>query len=202
VKILASNELDEHVIRSVREQGGKVDIYGVGTRLATCQGEGGGALGGVYKLVRYEDQPKLKVTSDVTKSTIPDFKRLIRVSSDDGRFIMDVMCLEDEELKAGDIVFDPTSPIRHKAIPFGVSFREIRQVVMDGGEICIPSLTLDEIADYAAHQLKLVPDGTLRFENPHLYKVSISRKLNDLRTSMIEEVHKRFGKHDPEESGK
>jgi nicotinate phosphoribosyltransferase len=198
VKILASNELDEHVIRSIREQGGKVDIYGVGTRLATCQGEGGGALGGVYKLVRFEDKPKLKVTSDVSKSTVPDFKRLIRVSNDNGRFLMDVMCLKGEELKPGDIVYDPTSPIRHKAIPDGVRFREIRQVVMDGGEKRVPSPTLDEMADYAAEQLKQVPDGTLRFENPHIYKVSISHKLNVLRTSMIEEVHKGFRKHDPE----
>ncbi|HKZ16344.1 MAG TPA: nicotinate phosphoribosyltransferase [Geobacteraceae bacterium] len=197
VKILASNELDEYVIRSVREQGGKVDFYGVGTRLATCQGEGGGALGGVYKLVRFENQPKLKVTSDVTKSTIPDFKRLIRVSNDDGRFLMDVMCLEGEELKSGDIVYDPTSPIRHKAIPDGVGFQDIRKVVMDDGKICIPSPTLDEMADYAAEQLKFVPDGTLRFENPHLYKVSISGKLHEMRTRMIEEVHRGFRKHDP-----
>ncbi len=76
VKIVASNELDEYVIRSIREQGGKVDIYGVGTRLATCQGEGGGALGGVYKLVSFDGKPKIKVTSDVSKSTIPDLKQL------------------------------------------------------------------------------------------------------------------------------
>jgi nicotinate phosphoribosyltransferase len=197
VKILASNELDEYVIRSVREQGGRVDIYGVGTRLATCQGEGGGALGGVYKLVRFEDQPKLKVTSDVTKSTIPDYKRLFRICNDDGHYLMDVMCLEDEKLKPGDIVYDPTSPIRHKAIPDGVSLQDIRQVVMDEGKVCVRLPTLDEMADRAAEQMKLVPDGTLRFENPHLYKVSISQKLHDLRTRLIEEVHRSFRKHDP-----
>lgn len=196
VKILASNELDEYVIRSVREHGGRVDIYGVGTRLATCQGEGGGALGGVYKLVRFEGRPKLKVTSDVTKSTIPDYKRLLRICNDDGRFLIDVMCLEGENLKPGDIVYDPTSPIRHKAIPDGASFMDIRRVVMDGGEVCVPSPSLDEMADHAAAQLRLVPDGTLRFENPHLYKVSISPKLNDMRTRLIEEVCRSFRKHD------
>ncbi len=197
VKILASNELDEYVIRSIRKEGGKIDIYGVGTRLATCQGEGGGALGGVYKLVRFEDKPKLKVTSDVTKSTIPDFKRLLRVCNHDGRFLMDVMCLEGEKLEPGDIVYDPTSPIRHKAIPEAVSFQDLRRVVMEDGNVCAASPSLDEIADHAAEQLGLVPDGTVRFENPHLYKVSISQKLHEMRTRLIEDVHRSFRKHDP-----
>jgi nicotinate phosphoribosyltransferase len=197
VKILASNELDEYVIRSIREQGGKVDIYGVGTRLATCQGEGGGALGGVYKLVRFENQPKLKVTSDISKSTIPDYKRLLRVINGEGNFLMDIMCLEGEKLRPGDIVYDPTNPIRHKAIPYGAHLEDIRRVVMEGGEVCFPSPTLDEMADRTADQLKRLPDGTLRLENPHTYKVSISQGLHNLRTQLIEEVHKGFKMHDP-----
>jgi nicotinate phosphoribosyltransferase len=197
VKIVASNELDEYVIRSIREQGGKVDIYGVGTRLATCQGEGGGALGGVYKLVRFDGRPKIKVTSDVSKSTIPDLKRLLRVSNENGHFLLDVMCLEGEELNPGDIVYDPMSPIRHKVIPDNVVFQDMRRVVMEDGKICVQSPTLDEMADRAAEQLKLVPDGTLRFENPHIFKVSISGRLNRLRTRLIEEIHEGFGKHPP-----
>jgi nicotinate phosphoribosyltransferase len=197
VKILASNELDEYVIRSIREQGGKVDIYGVGTRLATCQGEGGGALGGVYKLVRFENQPKLKVTSDISKSTIPDYKRLLRVINGEGNFLMDIMCLEGEKLSTGDIVYDPTNPIRHKAIPDGVRLEDIRCVVMEGGEKCGPSPTLDEMADRAADQLKHLPDGTLRLENPHTYKVSMSLGLHNMRTRLIEEVHRGFKMHDP-----
>ena len=78
IKIVASSDLDETVIQSIRNEGGCVDIYGVGTQLATCGGEGGGALGGVYKLVRFNDQPKLKVTSDISKATLPDRKRLWR----------------------------------------------------------------------------------------------------------------------------
>ncbi len=197
VKILASNELDEYVIRSIREQGGKVDIYGVGTRLATCQGEGGGALGGVYKLVRFEDQPKLKVTSDISKSTIPDCKRLLRIVSGEGKFLMDVMCRHDEQLKPGDIVFDPANPVRHKAIPDGSHLEDMRRVVMDGGIITFPSPSLDEMADRAAVQMKRLPEGTLRLENPHIYKVSISRGLHDLRTHLIEDVHRSFKKHVP-----
>ena len=197
VKILASNELDEFIIRSIRDQGGRVDIYGVGTRLASCSGEGGGALGGVYKLVRFDGRPKLKVSNDISKSTLPDYKRLLRVIGSNGNFIMDVICLEDEQIKSGDIVYDPANPARHKAIPEGVSFQDVRKVVMEDGKLCIPSPTLGEMADRSAEQLKLLPEGSLRLENPHIYKVSISYGLHKLRMRLIEEVHRGFGKQDP-----
>jgi nicotinate phosphoribosyltransferase len=192
VKILASNELDEFIIRSLREGGGRVDIYGVGTRLATCHGEGGGALGGVYKLVRYKERPTLKVTSDISKSTIPDRKRLLRVVSGEGRFLMDVMCREEETLRPGDVVYDPTNPLRNKPIPAGSRLEEIRSVVMESGETTVPSPSLDEMADRCLEQLGRLPEGVLRLENPHIYKVSMSRGLHELRTSLIEEVQRGY----------
>lgn len=195
VKILASNELDEFVIRSIREQGGKVDIYGVGTRLATCHGEGGGALGGVYKLVRHDGEPKLKVTSDISKSTIPDRKRLLRVVNADGNFVMDVMCREDETLRPGDVVYDPTNASRNKPLPAGTHLEELRKVVMEDGRIVEPSPLLEEISDRCRDQLGRLPEGVLRLENPHIYKISISQGLNELRARLIEQVRKGYVKH-------
>lgn len=188
VRILASNELDEFIIRSIRESGGRVDIYGVGTRLATCHGEGGGALGGVYKLVSFNESPKLKVTSDISKSTVPDRKRLQRVVNADGRYQMDVMCRVDETIRPGDVVYDPINPCRYKPIPEGTRFEDIRSVVMEGGKATVPTPSLDEMADRCRDQLLRLPEGVLRLENPHLYKVSISRELHEMRTRLIEEV--------------
>lgn len=192
VKILASNELDEFVIRSIREQGGRVDIYGVGTRLATCHGDGGGALGGVYKLVRHDCEPKLKVTSDIAKSTIPDRKRLFRAVGGDGTFVMDVMCREPETLYPGEVVYDPMNPTRNKHLPDGIRLVDIRSVVMENGEIVVPSPSLDHLADRCRDQLERLPEGVLRLENPHIYKVSISRGLHELRTRLIEEVRRGY----------
>jgi len=192
VKILASNELDEYIIRSIQENGGRVDIYGVGTRLATCQGEGGGALGGVYKLVRFGDTPKLKVTSDISKSTIPDRKRLLRAVGADGKFLMDIMCRLDEDLEPGDVVFDPTNPARNKPIPAGARLVDVRSVVMEDGVISAPLPSLDELADRCREQLSRLPEGVLRLDNPHRYKVSVSRRLNDLRTQLIDEVRQGY----------
>ena len=193
VKIVASNELDEHIIDSIRDEGGRVDIYGVGTKLATCMGEGGSALGGVYKLVRIGDRPRLKVTSDLAKATLPDRKRLVRAVAPDGSFIQDVISLAGEEVRGGDTVFDPTNPVQHVAIPGNARFEEIRSVVMTGGKkTCRGPAQLTEMADRCAEQLGKLPRGCLRFINPHRYKVSISSELNNLRIRLMEEIQRGY----------
>ncbi|NVN89718.1 MAG: nicotinate phosphoribosyltransferase, partial [Desulfuromonadales bacterium] len=188
VKIVASNELDEYIIDSMKSEGGRVDVYGAGTRLATCAGEGGGALGGVYKLVRIADRPKLKVTSDIAKATLPDRKRFLRAVAPDGTFIQDLITLADEAVHPGDTVFDPSNPMQHRALASGIRLEDVRSVVMEGGQRISPSLMLDEMADRCADQLRRLPPGCLRFINPHRYKVSISRDLKVLRDRLMEEV--------------
>ena len=180
------------MIESIRAEGGRVDIYGVGTRLATCAGEGGGALGGVYKLVRIGDSPRLKVTSDIAKATLPDRKRLLRAVAPDGSFIQDVICLAGEEPKPGETVFDPGNPLQHVAIPRNARFEEMRSVVMAEGKRTAPSPPLDEAADRCAQELSRLPQGCLRFINPHRYKVSVSAGLNDLRLSLVDEIQRGY----------
>ncbi|GFO60335.1 nicotinate phosphoribosyltransferase [Geomonas silvestris] len=192
VKVVASNELDEHVIESIRAEGGRVDIYGVGTRLATCAGEGGGALGGVYKLVQVDHSPKLKLTSDVSKATLPDHKTVLRVVDRQGNFVQDVITLRGEELKPGDLVYDPGNPLQQVRIPEQAGFLELRGVVMEEGRRCQAPETLDAAADRSQQELSRLPAGCLRLINPHFYKVSISAGLNQLRLSLITEVKDKF----------
>jgi nicotinate phosphoribosyltransferase len=194
VKVVASNELDEYVIESIRSEGGRVDIYGVGTRLATCAGEGGGALGGVYKLVRIGEEPKLKVTSDVSKATLPDRKRVLRAVSPEGNFIQDVITLEGEEIGAGSLVYDPANPLQHVHLPRDASFVELRGVVMENGRRSGPALSLDAAADLSAAELRRLPAGCQRLVNPHVYKVSISAGLNQLRLKLMSEVQSRLAR--------
>lgn len=187
VKIVASNELDEHVIKSIRDEGGKIDIYGVGTRLATCAGPGGGALGGVYKLVEFDGQPRLKTTSDPAKSTLPSRKRWLRASDADGHFIMDVLDLQDapgEPFRPGQTAFDPTNPQRQKSLGLDCELNDCRSVVMENGDLAVTFPSLDELADYSAAQLQKLPAGSLRLINPHRYKVGVSRRLLDLREQL------------------
>jgi len=195
VKIVASNELDEQVIESIRSEGGRVDIYGVGTRLATGSGEGGGALGGVYKLVRIGDRPVLKVTSDLAKATLPDRKRLLRAVAADGSFIQDIIALEGERIDAGTMVFDPANPLQHNIIPADARLIELRRVVMtEGRRTCTSREQLKQMADRSAEQLGRLPRGCLRLVNPHRYKVSITSGLNRLRLDLLQQVRHDVGR--------
>lgn len=190
VKIVASNELDEFVIDSIRAEGGRVDIYGVGTKLATCAGSGGGALGGVYKLVEVDGLPKFKVTSDIAKATLPGKKRVLRVLGPDGGLIQDVVCLEQDGLCGGDTVYDPCNPLQHTTLPADATLHELRRVVMKNGCRTEAPETLSAMTERSARELARLPQGCRRFINPHRYKVSISGRLNNLRNSLIDQVRK------------
>jgi len=188
VQIVASNELDEEVIAAVRADGGRIDIFGVGTRLATCAGEGGGALGGVYKLVETGGRPCLKTTSDPAKATLPGRKRVLRAVAADGRLLMDTLDLCDdagEPFRPGATAYDPANPQRCKVVPIDCDLIDMRSVVMEGGEQLRPSPSLGEMADYCAAQLRRLPEGSLRLVNPHRYKVGVSRRLLALRDELV-----------------
>ena len=188
VKILASNELDEHVIQSIRSEGGQVDLYGVGTRLATGAGHGGGALGGIYKLVEIDGKPKVKVSGDPSKGTIPGKKQLWRVIRPDGGYEMDVIGLEGETIAPGAQVFDPSHPLRHAPIPGDTRLEDLRTVVMDRGSRVSSPAALPALAKRTAKELRSLPEGSLRLMNPHRYRVSLSPKLHELRLRLIEEA--------------
>jgi nicotinate phosphoribosyltransferase len=190
VRILASNELDEQVIDSIRDEGGRVDIYGVGTKLATAAGTGGVALGGVYKLVAIDDQPKMKITSDMAKATLPGIKRVLRAVAPSGEYIQDVVCLEGDAIEAEVTVYDPTNPLRHTTLPGAVELVDLRQTVMKQGKRTLPPESLDEMTARCRQQMERLPAGCRRFVNPHRYKVSISPKLKDLRCNLIEKIGK------------
>jgi nicotinate phosphoribosyltransferase len=190
VQIVASNELDEFVIDSIRDEGGQVDIYGVGTRLATGGGSGGGALGGVYKLVAIDGQPKLKITSDIAKATLPGRKKLLRALGPEGNFIQDVICLEGDAPGAGATVYDPANPLQQTPLPANITLKELRQVVMANGRRTKAPETLATMAERSQQQLAQLPQGCLRFINPHRYKVSISGELNELRNTLIAQLQR------------
>jgi nicotinate phosphoribosyltransferase len=186
VPILASNEVDEEVIDSIRNEGGKVDIYGVGTKLATAAGTGGVALGGVYKLVEFAGKPKMKITSDPAKTTLPGAKRVLRAIGTQGKYVQDLVCLHQDSAQAGDRVYDPKNPARHTTLPQDIRLVDLRQVVMDEGKCSLAAESIETMANRCQQQLALLPPGCRRFCNPHLYKVSISAQLKALRCRLLE----------------
>ncbi len=180
VKIAASNQLDEYVIRSLRQQRAPIDIFGVGTSLAT--GAPDAALDGVYKLALADGEPRIKVSENLIKTTLPGSKQVYRFIDNDGRFVgIDGIAREDEAVP--ESLVHPFEP--HKTTGCaGLTSMRLLQPVMQGGKRTRPAPGIGEIRAHAIDRLALLPPEYKRFENPHGYKVGISPALRQLREDL------------------
>jgi len=176
VRIVASNDLDEHRIQAIRDAGGRIDIYGVGTRLATCAGVGGGALGGVYKLVEIDGQARLKTTNDVAKKTLPGKKDVWRLLTPDDHFKADLLTLAGEA--AGDF-----GGLR---LPADSVVSLLETVMVDGRQVG-PRESLEACADRCVDQLHRLPENHRRLEDNDGYPVLLSPRLDALPGALQKE---------------
>ncbi|WP_135228678.1 nicotinate phosphoribosyltransferase [Deinococcus fonticola] len=192
VKIIASNDLSEAVIAGIISEGGRIDVYGVGTQLATAGGPGGGALGGVYKLASLGGVPRMKLTGDPGKASLPGVKHVWRASKQNGKqaneqLQWDVLTLGGAP-QAAQRVSDPVNPLRSAPIPAGLNWQPARQTVMQGGHRTAPARTLTDIQAFSARQLARVATETRRLLNPHIYRVSLAPDAAGLRQRVMEDL--------------
>ncbi len=187
VKIMISNQLDEYIIKSLLEQGAPVDAFGVGTRLVTGQDDA--ALDGVYKLSMSNYKPRLKISENPEKIILPGIKNVWRYTDNSGEFYADCIALADE----GDIetIYHPHHPDKNSLVG-SYTKESLCHKVMDKGRIIIDEKKPAEIAEYVYARLGQLPDELKRFENPHIYKVGISKKLLDLRTVIVEDIRRQY----------
>lgn len=181
VKITASNQLDEHVIKSLLDQQAPIDVFGVGTNLVT--GPPDAALDGVYKLAHANGKPRIKLSENVKKMTLPDRKQVLRLLNDDSQFAgADAVVLEDEVTV--ELMHHPFIP--EKLMKVGHFKKEkLLHKVMEDGKVFGPKPTLKETAAYCKDRLGMLPPEYKRFEYPHLYKVGISDKLRSMRNDLV-----------------
>ncbi|MDR0842096.1 MAG: nicotinate phosphoribosyltransferase, partial [Acidobacteriota bacterium] len=188
VKIVASNELDEYIIADILAQGGKIDIWGVGTRMVTGAGEGGGALGGVYKMAEYNGQPKIKISSNLEKMTNPGFKKIVRCYGRDGLMDADALAEDSEDLSTGDIpIVDPNNPLRRTTLRPEHRV-ELLVPVVAAGEPVYDFPSLEQIRRHRTRQLDELHESYKRLPNPHEYKVGLTHRLWDMKEKMIAAV--------------
>jgi nicotinate phosphoribosyltransferase len=187
VQIFASNQLNEYVIKSLNEQGARIDGYGIGTELVT--GKDTGALDGVYKLVENNGNPRLKISENIEKITIPGRKKLMRYFDKDGKFFRDGILLAKEE--NADKIYHPFHRDKNTEVS-NYTVEELTQKVMENGEILIESKTPGEINAYLKQRFSQLPDEHKRFISPHIYKVGISENLLDLRDNMLKNIRERI----------
>jgi nicotinate phosphoribosyltransferase len=181
VKIAASNQLDELVIRSLLNQKASIDVFGVGTSLVTGQPDA--ALDGVYKLAFAHGKPRIKISENTSKITLPHKKQVYRIhNGNNGLFGADVVALRDEQgICEMHHPFDV-----HKHLSFkGSTCEPLLHLVMEKGKRTKAPLPLQEIAEFSSGRLALLGDEYKRFENPHIYKVGLSDQLNSERSKLI-----------------
>lgn len=189
--ILASNELDEIIIQSLKEQGARIATWGVGTRLVTGQDDG--ALGGVYKLgaVRAgRDAPwqrRVKVSEQASKTTIPGLLKVRRFETAEG-FLADVIYDELLGLPEAPVMVDPLDLTRRRQIEAGTAGEELLVPVFRRGRLVYQPPPLEAVRARTQAQLARLHAGVKRFVNPHQFPVGLERQLYDVRTRLVLEA--------------
>ena len=186
VKILASNQLDEYLIKSLKTQGACIDVYGVGTKLIT--GKDDAALDGVFKLSESDGKPRMKTTDSYEKMTLPGRKKIFRILNGDDMFYADAIALV-EEMDVG-LIQHPYISRKHMDVSH-MKKEELLYKVLDSGKRITVSRKPGEIARYVLERLNQLPEEHKRFENPHAYKVGISEKLLVLRDKIVNSTNQK-----------
>lgn len=188
-KIVASNSLDEYIIRDILVQGAKVDSFGVGERLITSRSEP--VFGGVYKLSAIEEDgniiPKIKISENAGKITNPGFKKLWRLfDRRSGKAIADVITLADEAIDDNNPyeIFDPEHTWKRKMVT-NFYAKNMQVQIFDKGKCVYESPELKDIKDYCEAQIDTLWDEVKRFENPHEYYVDLSKPLWKMKKGLL-----------------
>lgn len=186
-KIIGTNDLDEHIIASLKEQHAAIGVWGVGTRLVTAYDQP--ALGGVYKLAAVRKsgenwQHRVKLSEQTSKISLPGIQQVRRYYS--GReAICDVIFNEEDSLTGECLMIDPLDPTRRKKISPSVPFENLLVPIFRRGECVYQVPSLAQSRERGIVQLNKFHAGIKRFVNPHAYPVGLHDKLYSLRTQLV-----------------
>lgn len=187
--IVASNNLDEHVISSLKAQGAHINVWGVGTKLATAYDQP--ALGGVYKLSavrRVNDTvwfDRIKLSEQAIKVSNPGIQQVRRYFSSDGSCMADVLFDERDDLSGDIILIDPMDMTRRKKITNKVPFEDLLKPVFREGKRVDTPCDIHTTRARVKTQLASFHDGIKRFVHPHQYPVGLEQTLFDRKTKLI-----------------
>ncbi len=193
--ISASNDLDEFLIQSLKDQGAKITSWGVGTHLITSKDCP--SFGGVYKLAAIMGKdgrfiPKIKLSENSEKVTNPGNKTVYRVyDKESGKIKADLICLVDEvfDEKEPLLLFDPMEPWKKtKLAPGSYEMRDLMVQVFQAGECCYTSPRVMDIREYCKKEQETLWDETRRLVNPHKVYVDLSSRLYDIKIQLLDQM--------------
>ncbi len=189
--IVASNALGEDIIADLMQQKAPIDSFGVGEKLITSKSDP--VFGGVYKLTAVEENgvmsPRMKVSENPEKMTLPGGKKLYRLyDNNTKKAIADLVTTDepDDEVLAPYELFDPDYTWKRKVVG-NFEAKELLQTVVTNGKPVGEYPSVHDIREYCKAQIDLLWDEVKRFENPHRYWVDLSPRLWNLRQKLIQE---------------
>ncbi|TVP93855.1 MAG: nicotinate phosphoribosyltransferase [Acholeplasmatales bacterium] len=191
-KIIASNALDEYLIKALLDQGAPIDVFGVGERLITAKSDP--VFGGVYKLVAVEKngtiEPKIKLSDNPNKLTTPHFKKLYRVYDPSGHACADLITLHDEVIDESKplTLFDPDHTWRRTTY-VDYTLRTLLEPIYLRGKRVYDLPDVKAVKAYCQKELETLWDEMRRFEFPHQYYVDLSESLWKIKMKLIKAHH-------------
>ncbi|MCQ2611052.1 MAG: nicotinate phosphoribosyltransferase [Treponema sp.] len=198
--ISVSNELTEEIIETLVAKGAPINSWGVGTHMVTGGDES--SFTGVYKLAARHDKetdshiPVMKFSDNPAKNTNPGIKNVYRIYDASGNAKGDILACEDEVLEAGKEYTFFHTMVDYRQFKFTpAKIEPLLKQVIKAGQRTVPALPADEQLRRAranmCRQLECLDDSYKRILNPHIYKVSLTEKMKDLKVKCIEENIKR-----------
>ncbi len=188
--IIASNALDEFTIRSLLDQGARIDSFGVGERLITAKSDP--VFGAVYKLVAVNKNkasyPKIKISETFEKITNPGRKKVYRIYDENGFAVADLLTKDDEtvDLSQPYRFVDPSKPWKNRSFE-NCTAKELQTQVMANGKRLEAPKPLDEIRDYVKRQLaEEIWASEQRFENPHEHYLDMSPEYYEMKMDLLQ----------------
>jgi nicotinate phosphoribosyltransferase len=193
VAIVASSDLDEWLVESLKRQGARIDVWGVGTRLVTSFSYP--ALGGVYKLTALDEDgnrmvPKIKRSDNPQKITNPGIKKVVRIYDKKGHMRGDVLFLDEEEIptKRSFQAHHPIFPHVLKTYPGHFKPRELMVSIFEKGNLVYDCPEILGIRENSLKNLEELDPAYKRFHNPHSYHVSLSPHLFDIKKRLLHDA--------------
>ncbi len=194
--ISASNDLDEYLIESLKQQGATITSWGVGTSMIISRDCP--ALGGVYKLAAIEQNgefiPKIKLSENTEKNTNPGNKDIFRIyDKATGKIRADLICMNGETFDESQdmVLFDPKETWKKTKLKGGTyTMRPLLEHVVDGGKVVYKSPSVMEIRDIRQKEMDTLWDENKRFSNPSQVYVDLSDKLYDTKSKVLDELTK------------
>lgn len=185
--IVASNDLDEHIMDSLKIQGSKINVWGIGTKLVTAYDQP--ALGGVYKLaaIRLESGEwdyKLKLSEQAIKVSTPGIQQVRRFKDGKG-FLSDMIFNIETPLTGKATMVDPYDFTRNRSFSEQMSFEDLLVPIFAKGLLVYRLPSVHDTRGRVQDQLSNFHKGIKRFVNPHTYPVGLEKDLFDLKTNLI-----------------